>query len=90
MKALLLIAHGSEDMETVITSDILHRGGIQVCHASVASKPGEPLHCANGVKVVADTTFEQVYDAGHALDYDILVLPGGSKGYQTFSKVMHY
>jgi hypothetical protein len=88
MKALLLVAHGTEEMEAVISSDVLHRAGIHVTRASVGVGAGEPVECANGLRLYAEEKFEEVYDAGRALEFDVLVLPGGSKGTQTFCTVL--
>lgn len=87
MKALVLLANGTEEMEAVITCDILARAGITVVRAAVdgTSEHNLILHCANGMKIVADVKIEDVM--GKLSDFSIIVLPGGSKGADTFSAV---
>lgn len=83
MKALVLLADGSEEMEAVIACDILCRGGIQVVRAAVGAE--KAVKCANGMVLVADVLLEELNnDYSH---FTVLVLPGGSKGSITFSKV---
>lgn len=82
--ALLLLADGTEEMEAVITSDILSRAGFSVTRAAVAV-PERIVQCANGMTVQADVKLEDVKDAGQG--FDVLVLPGGAKGSKTFSHV---
>lgn len=84
MQALVLLANGTEEMEAVITSDILARAGIKVVRASAESDL--VLSCANGMKIVADVKIQEVM--GHLSDSDIIVLPGGMPGSQTFCKVI--
>lgn len=83
MQALVLLAHGTEDMEAVITCDILSRAGIEVVRASVESD--SVLSCATGMKILADINIRDAMSS--LLDYDIIVLPGGSIGSQTFCTV---
>lgn len=87
MKALVLLAHGTEEMEAVITCDILARAGITVVRAAVESEKEHDLvlNCANGMKIVADVRIEDVMEK--LSDFSIIVLPGGSKGADTFCSV---
>jgi protein deglycase len=88
MKALVLLADGTEEMEAVITCDILARAGIKVIKAAVHEKDDSNellLSCALGTKIVADLT---IVEAMSQLDdFAIIVLPGGSKGADTFCQV---
>jgi len=88
MKALVLLAHGTEEMEAVITCDILARSGITVVRAAVESEKQHDLilHCANGMKIVADVRIEDLMEK--LSDFSIIVLPGGSKGANTFCSVI--
>ena len=72
MKALVLLAHGSEETEAVSTCDILTRGEIEVTRASVESEL--VLNCAYGMKVVADVHLKDQMDK--LGNYDIIILPG--------------
>lgn len=88
MKALVLLANGTEEMEAVITCDILARAGIHVFRAAVNEDYDSNnlvLKCANGMKLLADIRIQDVMS--HLDDYAIIVLPGGSKGAQTFCSV---
>eukprot|EP00397_Hematodinium_sp_SG-2012_P060173 GEMP01078011.1.p1 GENE.GEMP01078011.1~~GEMP01078011.1.p1 ORF type:complete len:185 (+),score=46.38 GEMP01078011.1:57-611(+) len=72
VRALLAVADGSEDIETVATLDTLRRCGIEVILASVADRE---VLCANGTKLVADAKISEVSG-----DFDAIVVPGGKKG----------
>lgn len=85
MQALVLVAHGSEEMETVIVCDILCRAGVKVVKASVEGEYHSVLECANGIKLVADVILQDIkYDLS---EYDIIILPGGSVGSDSFCSV---
>jgi protein DJ-1 len=71
--ALVLIAHGSEEMEAVISIDVLRRGGIDVTVAGVDGP--DPVRCSRGVVITPDVALDSVDD-----DFDIVVLPGGAEG----------
>ena len=77
--ALLLVANGSEDIETVTIIDILRRGEINL---NVVSVEGE-IKLANDTKIVPDEDLKNL-TISQRNSYDILILPGGSKGTQTF------
>eukprot|EP00834_Sanchytrium_tribonematis_P005430 NODE_327_length_9598_cov_1.179914.p6 type:complete len:176 gc:universal NODE_327_length_9598_cov_1.179914:3034-2507(-) len=75
MEALVLIANGSEEIESVTVIDVLRRAGIVVVVCSM-----DELHvkCARGTNLIADTTVipDKVFDC--------LVLPGGMDGAKKF------
>jgi protein DJ-1 len=72
-KALVLLAPGSEEMEAVISIDVLRRGGIEV---TVAGLDGaDPVRCSRGVVISPDVALDDVIGA-----FDVLVLPGGAEG----------
>lgn len=73
--ALVLLAEGAEEMETVIVVDILRRAKIEVTLASLSDKTS--VTCSRNVVIVADCLLNQV--ASDKL-YDAVVLPGGGKG----------
>lgn len=77
MKTLVPIANGSEEMEAVIIIDTLRRAGFDV---TVAGLSAGAIEAAHGVKLVPDTTWDQVNPA----DFDILLLPGGFGGTVAF------
>jgi DJ-1 family protein len=73
-KTLVLLAEGVEEMEGVITVDVLRRAGVQVTAAAI----GDTLEviASRGMKLVADERLENVQPD----DFDALVLPGGAGG----------
>ncbi|XP_058064456.1 protein dj-1beta-like [Anopheles bellator] len=93
---LALVAQGSEEMELVITVDVLRRCNIDVTVALVldemegASEQGLVVQCSRHVNVRADTTL-QAYLQQNTLTNDMLpdalILPGGLEGSKIMSKV---
>lgn len=73
--ALVLVAQGTEEMEAVISIDVLRRGGIEVTVAGVDGV--DPIRCSRGVVLSPDVALEDVEG-----DFDIVVLPGGAEGAQ--------
>lgn len=72
--ALIPIADGSEDIETVTLIDVLRRAEIDVTVASVTGKTG--IIAARGTRIEADALIEAVTDT----EFDLIVLPGGMPG----------
>lgn len=71
--ALVLLAPGAEEMEAVISIDVLRRGGIEV---TVAGLDGAgPVRCSRGVVISPDVALDDVEGV-----FDVLVLPGGAEG----------
>lgn len=79
MKALIAVSDGIEEMETVITADILVRAGIEVVIASVQERQ---VKASRGVSILADTLIK---DVSHE-DFDIIICPGGLPGAQTLQE----
>lgn len=73
--ALLVIAEGSEEMETVIIYDLLVRGGINLTLASVSSLQ---IKASRGLTLTADCSLETVKSQA----FDIIICPGGLPGAQ--------
>lgn len=71
--ALVLLAPGAEEMETVISVDVLRRAGVRVVVAGVDGSG--PVACSRGVQIVPDTALGDVEDL-----FDAVVLPGGGPG----------
>ena len=74
-KALVILSPGAEEMETVISVDVLRRAKISVTLAGIDSS--EPVTCSRNVRIVPDTSLE---DAAAGGPYDVVVLPGGLGG----------
>lgn len=75
-KALILLAHGFEEIEFVAPFDILARGGVSVTTASIHESV--TVDSARHLTVQADVLLEDV----NAGAFDMLVLPGGGVGTQ--------
>ena len=90
--ALVLIAHGTEDIEVTSVVDILRRGGVMVTllrvpEPGIADVKDASVTCANGVHIVADKHWTSM-NATQRQAFDILVVPGGGQGVQTFCVVI--
>uniref|UniRef100_A0A2C9JDD2 DJ-1/PfpI domain-containing protein n=1 Tax=Biomphalaria glabrata TaxID=6526 RepID=A0A2C9JDD2_BIOGL len=77
---LIFLAEGAEEMELVITADVLRRAGVDVVIAGVAGDG--PVKCSNKVTVVPDKSLSEAVSK----HYDILICPGGAKGSETLCK----
>lgn len=73
IKALVPLAEGSEEMEAVVTIDVLRRAGWKV--TAVGLQPGAVV-CSHGVRLEPDAAWEDV-DPG---SFDLLAIPGGGRG----------
>lgn len=73
----VLVADGSEEMEVVITVDVLRRAGISVFLAGVGE--GRLVTTSRGVRLAPDGA----WDPAEATRFDALVIPGGIGGVQT-------
>lgn len=71
--ALVLMAEGSEEIETVTAGDVLHRCGLDVTYAGVGTMEPRGAH---GTPLRASMLIE---DVGGIL-FDAVVVPGGSRG----------
>lgn len=78
VKALMIIANGSEEMETVITADVLRRAEWQL---DIASPTLPSVTGTHKIRIMPDIALNQV----NPNEYDILVLPGGLQGTRTLS-----
>ncbi|CAG2101770.1 unnamed protein product [Medioppia subpectinata] len=72
-KALVLLATGAEEMEVVITVDVLRRGGISVIMGGLSGK--DAVKCSRDVVIVPDISLSEVKQ-----EFDVIVLPGGLEG----------
>ncbi|KAF2348883.1 Protein DJ-1 [Trinorchestia longiramus] len=74
--ALVLIADGSEEMEAVISIDVLRRAGIRAIVGLVGGSAGIAT-CGKGVKLAGDVSFAEAESLG---PFDVVVVPGGMGG----------
>ncbi|OAD55723.1 Protein DJ-1 [Eufriesea mexicana] len=77
--AILLIANGSEEMEAVITTDVLRRAGIDVTVAGLTEDLC--VKCSRDVKICVDAKLQDAVNQ----KYDVVILPGGLGGSKAFA-----
>lgn len=75
-KALVFIANGSEEIETLSPVDYLRRAGVEVVLASIGES--KTVVCSHNVTVVADTTLDDFLKLNQLPD--AVVVPGGMPG----------
>lgn len=68
-------------METVITVDVLRRGGVDVTLAGVAGS--DPVKCSRNVSIVPDASLNDALAKG---PYDVVICPGGAGGAKILSQ----
>lgn len=73
-RALIPVANGSEELETVTLVDILRRAGWEVVLAGIQGKGF--ITASRGVKIVPDAQWEKL----DLSSFDLIVLPGGLDG----------
>ena len=74
-EVLVVLAPGAEEMETVISVDVLRRAGLTVRLAGLA-EDCQPVTCSRQVKICPDTSLA----AAEGQQYDCVLLPGGGPG----------
>nr|XP_026483338.1 protein dj-1beta-like [Vanessa tameamea] len=80
--ALMILSQGAEEMETVITVDMLRRGGVTV---TLAGLDGEtPVLCSRQVTLLPDKSLANAL--AESSQYDAVILPGGLEGSERLSK----
>jgi DJ-1 family protein len=77
-KAVVCLAPGGEEMEIVISIDVLRRAGVDVMVAGVVD--AQPVVCSRQVVITPDQAL-----ANLPTDMDVLVLPGGAEGTRQLS-----
>ncbi|CAH2101673.1 unnamed protein product [Euphydryas editha] len=80
--ALMILAQGAEEMETVITVDMLRRGGVTVTLAGLDGS--SPVLCSRQVTLVPDKSLADAL--AEKPQYDAVILPGGLEGSERLSK----
>ena len=63
-RALVILAPGAEEMETVISTDVLRRAKINVTLAGLDS--AEPVECSRGVRIVPDKSLDEAMQGRHS------------------------
>ena len=87
MKALIPIADGSEEIESVTVIDILRRAGVDVTVAVIGPKDNDQITAARGTKVVGDCGITDCTKE----TWDAIVIPGGIEGASAIAncKIFH-
>ncbi|KAJ3270957.1 Protein deglycase DJ-1zDJ-1 [Terramyces sp. JEL0728] len=80
VSAIVVVAPGNEEMEAVITIDVLRRAHFKVVVAGLESK--EPTKFSRGVVITPDATLAEL----DSNSFDIIILPGGMPGAISFSE----
>ena len=78
-RALVPLADGSEELEAVAIIDTFRRARWEVVAAAV--KPG-PVTASRGVKIIPDASWDDV----DPMSFDLMVVPGGSRGVDNLIK----
>lgn len=76
MSVLVLVAPGSEEIETVAIVDTLVRGAIEVVLASCCPAGQRQIRASRGVRLVADCHIDELTSR----DFEAIVVPGGLPG----------
>ncbi|XP_042622917.1 Parkinson disease protein 7 homolog [Cyprinus carpio] len=86
-RALVILAKGAEEMETVIPVDVMRRAGVfkkimtipnQICNfIDLFSSVKNPVQCSRDVMICPDSSLEDARKQG---PYDVVLLPGGLLG----------
>ena len=72
-RVLVPLAQGCEELEAVTVIDLMRRAGIDVVTAGLDD---QPVTASRGVRLIPDTTLDEVLGK----DFDMIVLPGGLPG----------
>ncbi len=80
LRALLAVADGVEDIETVTLLDVLRRAEVEVVVASIEER--RMICCARGSRLTADAMLADVL----VQDFDLIALPGGMPGAQRLAE----
>lgn len=75
-RALITLAEGIDDLQTVTLIDVLRRAKVEVVVASIEAR--RMLTCARGTRLTADAMLVDLL----AQPFDLIVLPGGAVGAQ--------
>jgi len=78
-KALVFLATGFEEIETVTIVDVLRRANVDVTVAGLTSNIIEGAHA---MKIIPDKSIDTV----KVDDFDAIVVPGGNPGYKNLRK----
>ncbi|GAA6038952.1 hypothetical protein JCM8097_000591 [Rhodosporidiobolus ruineniae] len=88
-RMMVLVADGSEEIETMTAFDVFVRAGLSPVIVSISPQfsPSNSLPhitLSRGAKLLADTQLEGMAEA-HKADFDAVYVPGGAKGAERLS-----
>uniref|UniRef100_A0A914WYP6 D-lactate dehydratase n=1 Tax=Plectus sambesii TaxID=2011161 RepID=A0A914WYP6_9BILA len=72
--ALMIVAEGAEEMEVVITVDVLRRAGVDVTVAGLTGS--DTVKCSRSIVIKPDSSLAEASKK----DFDVVILPGGQPG----------
>lgn len=81
--ALVLVADGCEEIETVTVVDVLRRAHVEATLAAAGAS--KAVKMSRGVLLVADVLLSEFATPQTVEAFDAIILPGGLKGAQAFS-----
>ncbi|TRY62649.1 hypothetical protein TCAL_07947 [Tigriopus californicus] len=76
--ALVILAEGAEEIETVVIVDVLRRGGVTVTLAGLDADESQAVLCSRNVRILPDCSLAKATNQDQI--YDAIILPGGGKG----------
>ncbi|XP_015913043.2 protein dj-1beta [Parasteatoda tepidariorum] len=78
--AVVILSEGAEEMEAIISADVLRRAGVKVTIAGLHGS--SPVKCSRDVVIVPDASIQDVAKQ----NFDAVILPGGLQGAENLSK----
>ncbi|KAJ1915975.1 hypothetical protein H4219_004036 [Mycoemilia scoparia] len=85
-RVALILTHGSESMEVVISADVLRRAQFHVDLISIHTDGSKQVDCSYDITLMSDYNNDPGSENAISLDgYDALVIPGGKVGYVTLA-----
>jgi 4-methyl-5(b-hydroxyethyl)-thiazole monophosphate biosynthesis len=78
-RVLVPLASGFEEIEAVTVIDVLRRAGVEV---TVAGTDAGPIAGSRGIQLKPDRLLDDV----KSKDFDMIVLPGGTKGVESLKQ----
>ncbi|KAH9507302.1 Protein dj-1beta [Bulinus truncatus] len=78
--SLIFLAEGAEEIELVVTADVLRRAGFEVVIAGLSGEG--PVKCSRNVHLVPDKSLKEALSK----HYDVLICPGGAQGSENLCK----
>ncbi|PVU98565.1 hypothetical protein BB559_001458 [Furculomyces boomerangus] len=83
-RAIVFISEGTEEIEAVVTIDVLRRAQIDVLVVGVSDTKVQYHVCSRGVKIVPDAMMD--HDVINFDSYNAVIVPGGALGAKTLSE----